>query len=177
MEAFVEHAGQKFKWEDSPDLKNVTVLVANETRIASLEIRGKLISDGTANWGSETWHFKRSGFFKNAVTIDRGDPKQEYARFKKNGTNFGGKLEFKAGRKLIVSVTHSMSEYILTNEQKDNLIVQHVAVKGRDSHTEVEIFPAAASIPDLSGCVLFVEFLSLMQHFDAAFNSAAAGAF
>jgi hypothetical protein len=175
MDTFMNYVGQKLKWVSSSDKKSVAVLLANETMIASLEIKGKLISDGIAQCGSETWHFKRSGFLKNAITIYQGDQKQEYARFKKNGMNFGGKLECKTGQKLLVSVNRILSEYIVTNEQKDNLIGYHVFVNGPDPHTDVEIYPPAAAIPDLSCWVTVIEFMSLMQHLDAAFNAAASG--
>ncbi len=170
MGRIVEHIGSELLWVQIGNSMGWE-LRANETVIGSVLAEGKFLSNAIAKCEDGSWKFKRVGALKANISIMEMD--NEIALFKKNALNRNGSILINKEKKFTMGTNFLMSEYGVAHE-KESIITLSNVTRYPILSSKVKINPNAVNIPELPWLVLFSWYLAVMQHFDLAFNTAAA---
>lgn len=167
MQKIVDLIGHPLKWTQvGPHMKYE--LRSSDNLVATLNFRNDWGTMAAAENADGAWTFKRVGFWQNRASIRLVGSEQDLAIFANNTWSSGGTLEFTSGASYKASTNFwSTRMEWKTGELDEPLIAFHIGGFFKQS-AEVEIDPAAASLPELPLLILFGWYLIIMLHRDSA---------
>jgi hypothetical protein len=160
--------GQELKWVQPKAMQMEYELRSAEEPVASLRFRSSFGSLATGECADGCWTFKRVGFWRTRATIRVCGTETDIAAFHNNTWTSGGTLEMPDGRILPANSNFWMTQYEFRTEGGETL-VRYRRIGGiLHLSSEVEIRPAAASMPELPWLVILGWYLTVMMHSDSA---------
>jgi hypothetical protein len=135
--------------------------------IALMTSRGQFSTNGTLSCRDQSWNFKRSGLWKNGVSVTDQQSNSPVATFTKNFTNANGEIRTPNGIKFRVTRNSDLSEYQLLRDRTLLISCVQEKVDGDPSYT----ITIDASAADLSGTALLLVLLGcviILQRIDSA---------
>ena len=161
-------ANETLTWSQPAAMKLVFALRAGteEDQVGSLAFRSLFGTQATAESGDEAWTFKRVGFFHPRVTVRRLGTDDDVATFHNNTWSGGGSLVIPGGPTFRASTNFWQTKYEIATPEGDPLVRLHYGGVFR-LHADVEILPAARTLPELPLIVLLSWYLAVMLYRDA----------
>lgn len=168
--------GHELKWCQPHTFKMEYELHDSGTLAATLRFRNSFGSLATGDSSDGCWTFKRVGFWQTKATIRQAGTEPDLAVFRNNTWANGGTLEFPDGRHYSANTNFWMTAFTFNTECGEPLI-QYRRIGGLlHLSSQVDIQPAAASLPELPWLVMLGWYLTVMLHTDSAAVAAASSA-
>ena len=173
MEKIIEAAGQELRWSQSGATEHE--LHSAGGLVAVLRFRSIWGTLATAESGDGCWTFKRVGFWQNQANIRECGSGVDVATFQNNTWENGGTLQFRDGRRFRATTNFWMTRLSFQTEANEPLVCFRYAGVFRRA-ADVELSPAAASVPDVALLLMFGWYLAIMLDRDAGAGAAAIAA-
>lgn len=163
------------KWTQPNMLKMEYELRTGEVLVGGLTFRSSFGTFATAESGDGCWTFKRIGFWQNRASVRKSGSEEDLAIFYNNTWSGGGTLKMADGKeyRLTTNFWNTRMDFI---NQKDEILVRFHVHMGFKISAEVEVLPAALTLPELPLLVLLGWYLTVMLYNDSAAGAAAISA-
>jgi hypothetical protein len=180
--------GRELKWvrpsltAPAYELLHVEAGSSRDELVGTLRFRSSWGTLATAESGDGCWTFKRIGFLQTRVTIrtctadavisdadsSEADSEANTAVFDNNSWTGGGTLELPDGREYRANSNFWMTKFGFTTAEGEPLVgFRQIGGLLKLSST-VEIYPGAATIPELPWLVMLGWYLTVLLHRDAS---------
>ncbi len=167
MLKIADAAAQGLEWSQPKVMWREYELRASGELVATLQFRSLFGTLATGESGDGCWTLKRVGFFQQRATIRRCDSETEVALFTNNTWTQGGTLECANGGRFLATTNLWSTRFDFTTEAEEPLVKLHYGGVFR-LKADVEILPAARSLPELPIIVLAGWYLAVMLYTEAA---------
>jgi hypothetical protein len=168
MKSIRDLIDQELKWIQPQAIKMEFVLRCGEEAVASLRFRTSFGSLATGECADGCWTFKRVGFWRTRATIRVCGTETDIAVFHNNTWTSGGTLDMPDRRMFPATSNFWMTQYEFRTEGGETLVRYRRIGGVLRLSSEVEIRPAAASMPELPWLVILGWYLTVMMHSDSA---------
>jgi hypothetical protein len=177
VQSIKDFVGRDLIWSRPRAMKREFELRSGEEVLATLRwSKGWWSTLAEAAFAGEEWTFKRSGFWKPAVTARRPGSETDLATFEPGWTGAGVLTLAGGATYRWDNEGHWGTAFVWKDPAGNPLVrVHHRMMKNQG---EVEISPSASALPDLPFLVVFGWYLavSLVEERSAAAGSAGGGA-
>jgi hypothetical protein len=161
----VDLIGEELSWTQPRFLASEYDLSRGSDVIGTLRFRSGWGSLATAQIAKGCWTFKRLGFLKTRVSVRACESEDDLAVFRNATWKGGGTLELARGAAIQANTNfwHSKYEFVGAG---DEVLVTYRTHKGFKLSGEMQILPAARSLPELPWIVMLGWYLAVMMHRD-----------